>query len=642
MKKLRKILKIFFIAVLLCVLIPAALFLFCILTGFGTHLLTPYVAEYKMKKELPPLPGRAELEYSPQKSFPFVKAEALVLKDWSAGIKHTGEKTEVTSEIFSALEKIIKNPPFQVKHIKLADAEIRLTSGGGTVIVPVSGVFSIQDDGNCRITLDYLWNNSLRQAEMLCYVKERKLAFTSSLYLPETGEALISGLVCEENTVLKITAVGNPEKKLSLELVPDKKNTKFKLSGTVMPDGFAGEYSFEGDLHGTIPELAAEYFSGGDIFRLPGTFSGTAAITGAPANLPQIPSLHICGKTGKNTGISVTAPKAKVLDFELENISVQLGNSKISGSAVFPAAGKNAKVSAAGEYSSLQKFDLALVLPKTANTMPLLFNGFIFNGLISARVKMQYSGGCVKSTGFFDFSSGTLSDARKAIFFEDAAFQLDFDDLAGGRTKPEQPFCAGKIHFGTQSFDNFNTSFQLTGKNRPPVISESVMDWCGGKIRTQPFHYGDGGKMMLRSSAENIVFEKALNFFGISKVHAPGKLAGNIYFNAGHEDFPGTDGELFTVSGDSVFKLEDAAQLAERIGNTAGLDLAATALEAFQCSSASLKFNRKMLNLTLSGRPLEAIPFVWDSSSGTLIRSGNGRTSRPAGLKIELDLDLKK
>lgn len=302
-------------------------------------------------------------------------------------------------------------------------------------------------------------------------------------------------------------------------------------------------------------------------------------------------------------------------------------------------------VAFSGNILSLDQIDFEASVRDFQTQKPFRFGDFSASGKISAGLSGTCRNGRVSASLKTRLRDGTVENEADRIRAENISLHLEFPSLPELRTPPDQRLAVKKLSFGEHVFTDLSLHFQV---HSPELFTLSGGDcvWNGGLLSLPSITYR-AGQTGFKSHfiCENLPMGKTLDALGLKNVSSGGELFGKIPFTVNENGIFFHEARLYTMPGEKhTLKLGDGGQLSGMVENVANLDLAIEALKDFEYSLAkvNLRTDGEILRveLSLDGRPLRELPFVWDEKSGTLLRSGSGGKVRLQGLKLDLILNI--
>lgn len=273
---------------------------------------------------------------------------------------------------------------------------------------------------------------------------------------------------------------------------------------------------------------------------------------------------------------------------------------------------------------------------------------------LQARVEGQ---GCVTVTqgdlngrATFKLEEGRLTHSDQNLEATGIFGNIEINDIAALASPPGQRVGLEVLQFGNIKASSLDATFQSLG-NKSVLIQNSVLDWCEGKIRTEPFRLSADMKAVdAILVCEGLNLAMMLQQLGVAEGEGDGTVSGRIpvRWSDGHLRFD--KGILSSPAGKSgiirLRRMGGTEHLLEGLPpgtpQRAHLDIATEALKDYTYHSIHLLLENKkdilLIKLQLNGKPNQLLPFVYDKELGQFKRIEGQGLAEFKGIDIDLNL----
>jgi hypothetical protein len=249
--------------------------------------------------------------------------------------------------------------------------------------------------------------------------------------------------------------------------------------------------------------------------------------------------------------------------------------------------------------------------------------------------------------------NGIFEFPEKSYTINGIGLSMLMPSLPDLRTAPAQTLHFSEATIGNLAFNNGKLIWQLES-TESIFLEEGVVQWAGGRVFTSAVRISPEMKgFVVPLFCDRLSLTEILQQFGVQNAAGEGTVSGRIPLELGKGAIRFEDGFLYSSPGHGgSVKVAAFDLLAEGIPkNTpqfAQVDFAAEALKNFQYNWVKLLLDTKgedlAIQMQMDGKPVESLPFKYDSQTGLLQRiedSGQG-IMQPIRLDVNFRLPLNR
>jgi hypothetical protein len=276
-----------------------------------------------------------------------------------------------------------------------------------------------------------------------------------------------------------------------------------------------------------------------------------------------------------------------------------------------------------------------------------------FSGALGLDTSLKLEAGGLKGRMQVQLQNGIFEFPEKSYTINGIGLSMLMPSLPDLRTAPAQTLHFSEATIGNLAFNNGKLIWQLES-TESIFLEEGVVQWAGGRVFTSAVRISPEMKgFVVPLFCDRLSLTEILQQFGVQNAAGEGTVSGRIPLELGKGAIRFEDGFLYSSPGHGgSVKVAAFDLLAEGIPkNTpqfAQVDFAAEALKNFQYNWVKLLLDTKgedlAIQMQMDGKPVESLPFKYDSQTGLLQRiedSGQG-IMQPIRLDVNFRLPLNR
>ena len=294
------------------------------------------------------------------------------------------------------------------------------------------------------------------------------------------------------------------------------------------------------------------------------------------------------------------------------------------------------------DYALPEGYDFGSFVPQLSD---IAFSGVLDleGGARMTRQGLETRLGVFLTDGAAKFGADGATFSGVRLFFESPDL-IDFQSL------PAQYLTFETVKAGR--FEAFNGRFAFQVEPTGSILVESGdLDWCGGRLESRAFRIVPGsGEYDVTLFCTGLKLTEILHQFALAKASGESALDGElpitwrdgkISFNGGFLHSTPGEGGVVQIGGlDSLL-----ATIPEGTPAHGQLHLAKHAVKDFEYDWVRLRADsvgdNLLLRLSLDGRPVQLLPFVYKKDiGGFAMLEGDVQGTRFQGLRLDLNLNL--
>ncbi|MGW8288456.1 MAG: intermembrane phospholipid transport protein YdbH family protein, partial [Desulfobulbales bacterium] len=281
-------------------------------------------------------------------------------------------------------------------------------------------------------------------------------------------------------------------------------------------------------------------------------------------------------------------------------------------------------------------------------------NKSYFSGRIGLESTLHFnSEGIIKGSLQARVQQGKFEMPEKKYLIEDIDLSVLLPVLPDLRSAPAQKIIFSKAALGDIVFEDGKIIWQLES-HESLLVEESEFHWAGGRVFSSAVRLTPDMKTVtVPIFCDRLKLADLLEQFGVSNATGEGTVSGRIPVTIGKKTINFEDGFLYSSPGHGgsikVAAFDTlAAGIPKNTPQFAQIDFAAEALKNFSYNWVKLLFNTKgeelVMQMQMDGKPVQALPFRYDSKTGTLQRidAGTGGIDQPINLEVNFRLPLNR
>jgi hypothetical protein len=297
--------------------------------------------------------------------------------------------------------------------------------------------------------------------------------------------------------------------------------------------------------------------------------------------------------------------------------------------------------------------DTAPFAPVNLGKFDPSLNNSYFSGELGVDTSLKFEADNLKGRMQIKVRNGLFEFPEKKYTIKGVELNMLIPALPDLRTAPAQTLLFTEASIGNLSFSKGKLVWQLESLDSI-FLEEGVVQWAGGRVFANSVRRSpDRQEFVVPIFCDRLKLTELLHQFGISDAEGEGTVSGRIPLLVGKKTIGFEDGFLYSSPGQggsvkiSAFDLL-AAGIPKNTPQFAQVDFAAEALKNFQYNWVKLILNTEgedlVMQMQMDGKPVQSLPFKYDSQSGSLQRienSGQG-IMQPIRLDVNFRLPLNR
>ncbi|MBW2485757.1 MAG: YdbH domain-containing protein, partial [Deltaproteobacteria bacterium] len=300
--------------------------------------------------------------------------------------------------------------------------------------------------------------------------------------------------------------------------------------------------------------------------------------------------------------------------------------------------------------SSLQAEFAAHIVPTPLASLPLgrfhpSLSKSYFSGVLGLESSMLFAPSGYEGKLLVRVQQGRIENSEKKYTLEGIDISVLLPSLPDLRSSPAQKILFKKATAENLVFEDGRITWQLESPESV-FIEEGVFRWAGGRVFTNAVRLSpDIKNMVIPIFCDRLRLADLLEQFGVSNAQGEGTVNGRIPLTVGKNKIHFEDGFLYSSPGQGgsirvkAFDLL-ATGIPKNTPQFVQVDFAAEALKNFSYNWVKLLFNSEgeelYVQMQMDGKPMQSLPFRYDSTTGLLQRIENGGQ----GIKQPIRLDV--
>jgi hypothetical protein len=437
-----------------------------------------------------------------------------------------------------------------------------------------------------------------------------------------------------------------------------RSNINLRLDGTrFQKKGLSGRanISLQGEM---LPQLA----NGNNPLQAEGKITVTNAVikehgSGVKLNAMEVDIPWSWPPTGKEMTGKINAPQIIWKEVDLGSFKADItlldkmyflnGNyrssllqgfvAKVSGTAGITRSIYSGEIVLQSDMTPFAAIDLGIIDPS--------LEASYVSGDLGLDSSLKFGAGGLNGRIQVQLQNGIFEFPEKNYTINGIGFSMFMPSLPAIRTAPAQALHFSEATIGNLAFNNGKLVWQLESMESI-FLEEGVVQWAGGRVFTNAVRISPEMKVFaVPFFCDRLSLTEILQQFGVHNAEGEGTVSGRIPLELGKGAIHFEDGFLYSSPGQGgSLKVAAFDLLAEGIPkNTpqfAQIDFAAEALRNFQYNWVKLLLDTKgddlMIEMQMDGKPVESLPFQYDSRTGLLQRIENAGQ----GIKQPIRLDV--
>ena len=276
-----------------------------------------------------------------------------------------------------------------------------------------------------------------------------------------------------------------------------------------------------------------------------------------------------------------------------------------------------------------------------------------FSGLVGLESSLRFNKAGIQGRAQSRIEQGRFELPEKKYVVEGIDISFVLPSLPGLRSSPAQKIFFKKASAGDIVIENGRIIWQLESPDTI-LIEESMFRWAGGRIFTNAVRLSpDMKELSITLFCDRLKLSDLLEQFGVSNAQGEGTVSGRIPLTIGMNRVHFEDGFLYSSPGQGgsvrVAAFDTlAAGIPKNTPQFAQVDFAAEAMKNFSYNWVKLLFNTEgeelVMQMQMDGKPVQSLPFSYDSRTGMLQRIENGAQgiNQPIRLDVNFRLPLNR
>jgi len=317
----------------------------------------------------------------------------------------------------------------------------------------------------------------------------------------------------------------------------------------------------------------------------------------------------------------------------------------ISGKAEFAGSAYQGELSLQSDLTPFAAIDLGIFDPALKKSF---FSGALG---MDGSIKVGPRG----MTGMMQvkLQNGTYEFPEKKYEMKGIDLSMVIPSLPDLRTAPAQTLDIAEAAIGNLAFSKGKFVWQLESKESI-FLEEGVVQWAGGRVFTNAVRISPETKeIVVPIFCDRLKLTEILRQLGVANAEGEGTVNGRLPLRVGKKTIGFEDGFLYSSPGQggsvkvAAFDLLSAG-IPKNTPQFAQVDFAAEALKNFQYNWVKLLLNSEgedlVIQMQMDGRPVQSLPFKYDSQTGFMQRMENGGPgiNQPIRLDVNFRLPLNR
>ncbi len=314
---------------------------------------------------------------------------------------------------------------------------------------------------------------------------------------------------------------------------------------------------------------------------------------------------------------------------------------RITGKAGMDASGFGGDLAVHTDLTQFPAINLGKIDPA--------FDQYNLSGKLGLDGSFKLASGQVNGSVEIKLQNTTLQNPGKNYEIRGIGLSMSLPALPGLHTAPAQTLNFTSASVGNLAFRNGKFVWQLESTGSF-FLEQGVVQWAGGEVFTNAVRISSKMKeVVVPIFCDRLKLTELLHQFGISTAEGEGTVNGRIPLRIGRDTIRFEDGFLYSSPGQGgTVKVAALDLLSTGIPKNSPqftqVDFAAEALKNFQYNWVKLYFNTEgeelIMQMQMDGKPVQSLPFTYDSETGKLQRTDNGAPGINQPIRLDVNFRL--
>ncbi len=282
-------------------------------------------------------------------------------------------------------------------------------------------------------------------------------------------------------------------------------------------------------------------------------------------------------------------------------------------------------------------------------------DGTSFEGTLELEGNLLYDSGAMQCSLNAGIRNAAMEMKSSGVAMEGIDISLSVPDLFSMRSAPGQKFLFKKATFGKLALYDGVIEYQIDSP-QSVFIESSEFKWCDGYVYTQSMRFSlDKSIYNVILLCDRLSLTGVMEQFDIAQAEGIGTVSGRLPLKYENGNIRFGNGFLFSAPGDGGIIHVKGIGAIENLGipqNTpqySQIDFTNAVLKDFNYNWVKITLSSKgedmVLQMSIDGKPMDALPFVYNRNIGSFSRieaAGKGGIQNPVHLDINFRLPLNK
>ncbi|HJW85421.1 MAG TPA: YdbH domain-containing protein, partial [Candidatus Brocadiaceae bacterium] len=282
-------------------------------------------------------------------------------------------------------------------------------------------------------------------------------------------------------------------------------------------------------------------------------------------------------------------------------------------------------------------------------------DGTSFEGTLELEGNLLYDSGAMQCSLNAGIRNAAMEMKSSGVAMEGIDISLSVPDLFSMRSAPGQKFLFKKVTFGKLALYDGVIEYQIDSP-QSVFIESSEFKWCDGYVYTQSMRFSlDKSVYNVILLCDRLSLTGVMEQFDIAQAEGIGTVSGRLPLKYENGNIRFGNGFLFSAPGDGGIIHVKGIGAIENLGipqNTpqySQIDFTNAVLKDFNYNWVKITLSSKgedmVLQMSIDGKPMDALPFVYNRNIGSFSRieaAGKGGIQNPVHLDINFRLPLNK
>ncbi|MBW2502908.1 MAG: YdbH domain-containing protein, partial [Deltaproteobacteria bacterium] len=312
----------------------------------------------------------------------------------------------------------------------------------------------------------------------------------------------------------------------------------------------------------------------------------------------------------------------------------------ISGTALVDGYDSHGELTLQATGASFAPVDLGIIASALENSF--------LSGEIGVDTSLSFARQGMSGALQLSLQNGIFEFPDKNYRVGDIEARLHMPSLPALYTAPAQILRIGEAVLGSLVFNSGNLVWQLESPTSI-FVEEAMLQWSGGRVFSNSVRLSAGdGEFVVPIFCDRLRLAEILRQLGFANAEGEGTVSGRIPMRIANRSVTFADGFLYSSPGQggsikvAAFDLL-SANIPKNTAQFAQVDFAAAALKNFQYNWVKLFLDSEgedlLMQMQMDGRPVQSLPFSYDSLTGQLRRIPDG--GRGIDHPIRLDVNFR-